>query len=327
MSTPGFPLFRPHPLLFHGHLQTLPAFFCAGADYPYAARQHQVELEDKDRIVLHDDCPGRWQPSDRSALLIHGLGGSYRSPYLVRIAARLNQHGVRTFRMDLRGCGAGAGLARRPYHAGQSDDVAAALRYLAEVCPQSPTALVGFSLGGNLALKLLGEGGPRPPGNLDRTMAICPPIDLAAAVGSLDKLLNRYYDRYFVRRLLRQASKNKALRPDAPALDFPHRPRRLYEFDDLYTAPVCGFGRADNYYQRCSSLHLVGNIKVPTLVLAARDDPMIPVALFERAAWPSAVRLELTDHGGHLGFISRAGPHPDRRWLDGRVVHWVMHQR
>ncbi|OYV87501.1 MAG: hypothetical protein B7Z73_10010 [Planctomycetia bacterium 21-64-5] len=139
-----------------------------------------ARLHDGDQIVLHDDCPEGWQPGDRVALLIHGLAGCHQSIYMLRIAARLEELGVRAFRMDLRGCGAGVGLARLPYHAGRSEDAAAALETIARLCPASPVALVGFSMGGNIALKLLGELGEERCGHLDRAVAVCPPFDLLA---------------------------------------------------------------------------------------------------------------------------------------------------
>src|SRR5262249_16724822 len=141
---------------------------------------------------------------DRTALLIHGLVGSHLSPYMQRVAGKLNAHGIRTFRMDLRGCGAGAALARYPYHSGRSDDAAASVRKIAEVCPGSSTTLIGFSLGGNITLKLVGELPDELPPNLDSAVAVSPPIDLLHCVESLRRPLNRFYDRYFVRLLLTQ---------------------------------------------------------------------------------------------------------------------------
>ncbi|HQU44402.1 MAG TPA: alpha/beta fold hydrolase, partial [Pirellulales bacterium] len=165
-----------------GHFQTLAGVYLPGRRFVYKARQHRVTLDDGDQIVLHDDCPEGWQPGDRVALLIHGLAGCHQSIYMLRIAARLEELGVRAFRMDLRGCGAGVGLARLPYHAGRSEDAAAALETIARLCPASPVALVGFSMGGNIALKLLGELGEERCGHLDRAVAVCPPFDLLAAV-------------------------------------------------------------------------------------------------------------------------------------------------
>ena len=319
----ALPPFRQHPLVRGGHLQTLAGVFLPGAKHPYQAEQRQVLLADGDRIVLHDDRPAGWQAGDRTALLIHGLAGCYQSPYMQRIAAKLVERSVRVFRMDLRGCGAGFGLARMPYHAGRSEDAGAALGAIAEHCPGSPTTIVGFSLGGNIALKLLGELGNSSCGGLDSAAAVCPPIDLQAAVERMALPLNRPYDRHFVRLLIRQLNERRRVLPDAPAANFARPPRGLFEFDDRYTAPVSGFGTAADYYRQASSLRLAAAIRRPTLVIGSRDDPLAPWRPFLHLAGLPHLQLEITERGGHLGFISRRGLDPDRRWIDWRIVEWV----
>lgn len=243
---------------------------------------------------------------------------------MVRIAAKLKARGIRAFRMDLRGCGAGIGLARLPYHSGRSEDVHAALHEIQSLCPDSPISLVGFSLGGNIVLKLAGELGAAVPSCLSRVMAVCPPVDLALCTEALSLGANRAYDRYFVRLLLRQLRLRRRALPDAPAGDlFQNPPRRLVEFDDRFTGPVCGFGNAANYYRQSSSGQFLASISVPTLIVASRSDPLIPAGPLERATKSPAVRAVLTDCGGHLGYFGRSGLDPDRRWMDWRVVDWV----
>jgi predicted alpha/beta-fold hydrolase len=324
MSTDWFPPFRPHPLLRGGHAQTLAGAFLPGPRHPYRAGRHLVTLTDGDQLVLHDDCPATWQAGDRSALLIHGLAGCHTSGYMRRIAHKLGARGVRVFRMDLRGCGAGAGLARLPYHSGRSEDAAAALETIARWFPKSPTVLVGFSLGGNIALKLVGELAGRPCGNLERAMAVCPPVDLAASSRRISLPANRFYDRYFVRLLWEQLAIRRRLVPQASGAPLARRPRTLWEFDNTFTAVVCGFGTADDYYRVASSAPRIEHIRIPTLIVASRDDPMIPCEALERLRLPPAVRVHLTDHGGHLGFVARRGADPDRRWMDWRVVDFVL---
>jgi hypothetical protein len=283
-----------------------------------------VALPDGDQIVLHDDCPPHWRPGDRAALLVHGLAGCHESRYMQRIARKLAVRGVRSFRMDLRGCGAGLELSRLPYHSGRSDDAAAAIRALAQIAPDSPVTLVGFSLGGNITLKLAGELADRPCGHLDRAMAVCPPVDLPACSRHFSKRSNRLYDRYFVRLLMRQVAERQRRLPDAPRSRFARLPRSLWEFDDTFTAIVWGFGTADNYYAQASSLPLLSEIRLPTLILAARDDPMIPPQVLDGARLSPAVCLHMSDRGGHLGFVGRRGVDADRRWMDWRVVDWVL---
>jgi hypothetical protein len=154
-------------------------------------------------------------------------------------------------------------------------------------------------------------------------MAICPPVDLAACSRQIQKRTNRLYDRYFVALLLRQLDERRRLLPAAPTGRFARRPRSLWEFDDSFTAVVCGFGTADNYYACASAAPLIPRIEIPTLILSARDDPMIPPDCLERIHLPPAVRLHMSDRGGHLGFVGRGGVDADRRWMDWRVVDWV----
>ena len=317
------PPFEPHPLLRNRHAQTLAGTYLPGERYPYRAVHYRVLLEDGDAVVLHDDIPDEWQAGGRVALLIHGLAGCHSSAYMVRVAGKLNRAGVRTFRMDLRGCGSGEGLASRPYHAGRSDDALAAINFIGKLCPDSPVALVGFSLSGNIVLKLLGEAPETVPANVAKAAAICPAIDLGRCVRSLVGPFQRVYDRYFVRVLTRQVRANCRLRPDVVPLHSRPRMKSIFEFDDSYTGPVCGFGSADNYYTSSSAARHIEHIQVPTLILAAEDDPLVTIACFRGLCIPSNVILHITRYGGHLGFVGKSGVDPDRRWMDWRIVDWV----
>jgi hypothetical protein len=308
------PDFQPHPWLRGGNLQTIIGSF--GALPPERALRHALTLTDGDQLILHDDQPTTWRAGDHTALLVHGLCGSHRSGYLVRIAAKLNAVGIRTFRLDMRGCGAGRALARHPYHSGRSEDLAAALTAIAAWCPGSPTTLIAFSLGANAALKLLGECGDRPPGNLDRAIAVCPPVDLAACVRALAHYPARLYDRFFTNALLAHVHASPTLAEQAVRIFAQRQPTRLVEFDDAFTAPLGGFGDAATYYRRCSAAPLLPNIQVPTTILAAWDDPIVPIAPLREAAASTSVELVLPPSGGHLGFIT-----PARTcWMDGFVV-------
>lgn len=320
------PPFEPHHFMRGPHVQTIVGAYLPGPKFPYQARQHRVTLDDGDQVVLHDDRPATWQPGDRTALLIHGLSGSHCSGYMMRIAGKLAARGVRCFRLDLRGCGAGFHLARLPYHSGRSDDAATALRAIGRHCPGSPTTLIGFSLGGNIALKLLGECRDQACGGLDSGVAICPPIDLQACSDRLRLRENRIYDKRFVSALLKQLRRRQAAVPNAVGLCSPRVPRTLFELDDLFTGPVSGFEGAHDYYRRCSSEQLIPDIRRPTLVLTSRDDPLIACEPFERVHRPPGVALHIAEHGGHLGFIAKPGLDPDRRWMDWRVVEYVLSQ-
>ncbi len=306
--------FIAHPWLQNGNLQTVIGSFDR-LPREQAVRR-TVTLSDGDQVILHDDQPATWQTGQATALLVHGLCGSHRSGYLVRIAGRLNDVGARTFRLDMRGCGAGRALARRPYHSGRSEDLRAALISIAAWCPGSSCALVAFSLGANAALKMLSECGDRPPGGLDRAVIVSPPVDLAACVRSLQRYPARAYDRFFTRGLLSQVFSSPTLSETATQIFAHHRPNRLLDFDDAFTAPLCGFGNAATYYQRCSSAAGLRNIRIRTTILAAADDPIVPIEPLTTAERSSSTELVITKQGGHLGFIARDG----QRWMDDFVV-------
>lgn len=313
----------------NGHIQTLAGMYL----YSKLSSRRQVSqniatsgevlLSDGDRLVFQDDRPLNWQPGSRVALLLHGLGGSHASPYMARIARLLNKQQVRTFRLDWRGCGAGAALARYPYHSGRSSDVVTTIRQIESRCPDSPIAVIGFSLGGGVALKLLGE--ERESADrvdvVDRAIAVCPPIDLQTTVNALSKGLGRLYDRYFYKYCIRHIRQRHRLHPDTIVPDgwFSKLPKTMHEFDNTYTAPVCGFESARDYYSRCSANQFLSNIKVPTLVIAAQDDPLIPFNQFKAADYSSTTALLAPRHGGHLGFCTPRGP----AWLDRQIVEWT----
>jgi predicted alpha/beta-fold hydrolase len=318
-----FPPFQQHPFFRGGHAQTLAGAYLPYRYAPYAAHQHVIGLDDGDQLVLHDDQPRDWQNGDGACLVAHGLGGSYQSSYMRRVTSKLTARGVRVFRLDLRGFGAGQYMAIRPTHCGLWADIAAGLQFIARQAPSSPTALVGFSLSGTIALNLATELGSARCGNLAGVMAVSPPVDLHAVTRHFATLTGHLYDRQFVRILWRCTVHHQQRRLDMPRIDLSQPPRRLRDFDDLVTAPLSGFASADDYYTRTSPGPRLRDIRIPTLILAAEDDPIVPMRPL--AHWPrsDAVEVVMTPHGGHLGYIARAGLDSDRRWMDWRVVEWV----
>ena len=327
MDIPSFPFeippFEPHPALHNRHLQTLVGNFLPDRRFPYQAVQHRVRLADGDQIVLHDDTPSGWEPGGRVALLLHGLAGSFESTYMVRIAGKLKAAGVRTFRMDLRGSGAGEVLASHPYHGGRSEDARAALKSVSAICPESPATLIGFSLSGNIVLKLLGENPSDVPPNVKRAAVVCPSVDLRLCAQSTQGLFQRVYDRVFLRLVCRQIVATRRRCQDLPPVHNPLHLKTVFEFDDAYIGPVCGFGNALEFYAANSAAPHVHKIRVPTLILAAADDPMVPVRCFRELRLSPQVLLHITEHGGHLGFIGKRGIDADRRWMDWRIVDWT----
>lgn len=323
MKHSAAPPFQPHPLLSGGHAQTILAAYLPGSRYPYRARQHKIPVSGGDHIVLHDDCPSPWRKGDPVAILIHGVAGSYASGYMVRTAGKLNAQGLRTFRFDVRGCGASLPYTSQPGHAGRSDDVETAVNYVAEIAPASPLTLVGFSLGGNMALKLAGEAGETLPGHLRKVIALSPPIDLMACAHNIWRKPNRRYDRSLVKQLVRRVEKHRHHVPAWAHIHFRPRPKRLYDFDHMFTAPLSGFSSVEEYYVCSSAIRVLHNIRVPTTILTAADDPLVPAASFDQAKLSPTTRLHVTERGGHLGYLSHKNGDPDRRWMEWRIVQWT----
>jgi predicted alpha/beta-fold hydrolase len=281
-----------------------------------------VALPDGDRLALEVSTPRRWRPDDATVVMIHGLCGSARSPYLVRLSRKLHRRGVRSVRMNLRGCGAGRGHARNPYHSGRSEDALEVLRELRREAPLSPLTLVGFSLGGNIALKLAGELGTAASGLLAQVVAVCPPVDLPACSRRLSAPQNRFYERLFVRLLRKDAVERHARFPDLPAPSLPPK-LSLTEFDELYTAPQCGFRGAADYYARASAAPLLPRVAVPCRILYAADDPIIDSSGLECLPLPGNVVLARTDAGGHLGFLAMPGLRGGFHWMDTVLLRWI----
>ena len=284
-----------------------------------------MDLPDGDQLVMHDDCPADWKPGQRVVLLLHGLAGCHGSGYMMRVASKLFQREFRVFRLDQRGCGAGTHLATQTFHAGRSDDVVQTIDCLQRLCPASPVTVVGFSLGAAILLKMLVENEQAMVGGLDSAVAVAPPIDLMRCSQSIGSGWNRIYDRSFVRSLMRYVRNRRAGDAVFELARQGLRPRTLYEFDELFTAPLGGFADVKDYYARCSTFEQLHKVTFPTQILTAADDPLVPVATFHEAEYSDVIQLTVTNDGGHLGYVGArdATSDADWHWMDWRVVDWV----
>lgn len=317
-----FPPFEPHPLLWNGHLQTIVARYLPGPRVRLASTYHEVDIDDGEALTVFDSIPETWRSGDPAVVLVHGLAGCVRSPYLSRVGLDLYRMGLRVVRMNMRGAGSGYGIARNLYHGGRSEDPRSVIGWLARRAPGSPIALVGFSLGANVALKLAAEAADEPLDGFDCVVAANPPIDLRAACEHIRRPQGRIYDRNFIQLLKVEEERLRFAFPELAPCDF-SRVGNLFEFDDVYTAPRNGFRSADEYYARSSSAPLIPEIKVPGLVIHAADDPFIPVEPFLTVQFPAQLALELNPCGGHLGYFSRATRDGHHRWLDARIAAWL----
>jgi hypothetical protein len=290
-----------------GHLQTLAAVL---APKPHVSwRRESWETPDGDFIELD------WADATGPLLaLFHGLEGGSSSHYARTIAARALERGWRCVVPHFRGCSGALNRKARAYHSGDTEELDWILRRL------RPDYAVGVSLGGNVLLKWLGERGAEGPRLLRRAAAVSAPLDLAAAGHALDRGVNkRLYTRVFLTTLKAKVFAKIALRHVALDERRLARVRTLREFDDLYTAPLHGFRDADDYWRRASSAPWLAQIRVPTLVLNAKNDPFLPRSALESAARKAAsdVVLEFPATGGHAGFPGR------EHWLARRVLEFL----
>jgi predicted alpha/beta-fold hydrolase len=311
----GWTDFQPVRGLRNPHVQTVLGVMLRGSAFPHRTVRRLVTLPDGDRLVLHDTAPREWRSPQPIALILHGIGGSHRSGPVVRLARLLYRRGIRVMRLDLRGAGAGIAHARNTYHAGCSGDVRVALEAIHRLEPNAPIWLAGISLGGNVALKLVGE--TAAPAGLERVAVVAPPVDLAACLERISHRGNRFYDRYFVGSLLTEARKRVRLFPDVPLPPLP-RPMTLRLFDELLTAPRGGFRDAADYYARSSSAQFVPGIAVPTLVLASHDDPFVDPTPIVNLSAPHSVEVRMTAHGGHVGYLGGDGLY----WGEHAMTDW-----
>jgi predicted alpha/beta-fold hydrolase len=317
------PAFEPHPWFRDRHLQTIVGRYWGSLVLPLSATRAEIALPDGDRLVVFDSTPRVWKSPRPAAVLVHGLAGDSEAPYVVRLARRLLKNGVRVVRVNLRGAGAGFGLARGTYHAGRSDDVRHVMTWAARKLEGSPIALVGFSLGANLVLKLAGESAADPVPQFDCVLAANPPLNLVACSREIDRPENRVYQWNFVRWLRSMVKRLHDRFPDLGPANL-SGVRTLYDFDDRYTAPRNNFGSAANYYEKCSLHTALSRIPQPGLIVHAEDDPFIPVDAFVEAQRPPHLALELVAGGGHLGYLSRGRWLGDHRWLETRLCTWLL---
>jgi predicted alpha/beta-fold hydrolase len=314
--------FRPFPFLRNPHAQTLLGHLMPGPHLAFPTQVRTVALADGDRLAVHENVPRDWRDDQGVVIVVHGLGGSHRSGYMLRLAKRFLQHGCRVLRVDLRGAGAGAGLARQTYHAGCSSDLRVVVIDVHQRNPGSEIVLVGMSLGGNIVLKLAGEAGADPVPGLRAVAAMGPPIDLERCAFLMAQ--RPFYDRYFARNLVKQVRWHQRHFPEVILPDFPRRPT-MRQFDDLLTAPRWGFADALDYYRRASALPVLSQVRVPAFILTARDDPFIAVESFEDLPRCDGLEVHIAEHGGHLGFLGRDGG-GGFRWAERRVFEWVLRQ-
>jgi predicted alpha/beta-fold hydrolase len=318
-----FPAFQPAPWLSNPHLQTVYAALMAPAPRP-ALRRERWDTPDGDFVdVDFVDGPAGvpW------VNLYHGLEGSSNSPYARMLMDHVRRRGWRGSVFHFRGCSGEPNRLPRAYHSGDTEEIDWSLRRVKALAGTAPLWVAGVSLGGNAFAKWLGEQAGAARAVVESAVVISAPLDLMAAGEALGRGFGLGYTRHFLASLKRNALERLQRHPglfDGAAV---RRARTLRDFDNVVTAPLHGFRDTDDYWTRASAKPHLRAIRVPTLILNARDDPFLPAAALPKEhEVAEAVKLEFPPHGGHVGFVT--GPFPGRiDWLALRILHFLENQQ
>lgn len=315
MPPPFEPFFR------NRHLLTIAAnFWPRNYQDVFEQEARLFQTEEEVRVLGIVQEPSGSPKAD--VILVHGLEGSHNSGYMVSMAQTLLRAGFRTTRLNVRTCGGTESYCRTLYHAGLTSDLAHVVRTYREESSR-PIFLIGYSLGGNVVLKFTGEGGESLKGIVAGSVGVSTPIDLAACCREMMRLENRIYERRFLVRLKDRYQRRATDFPNLFPVDGLAGVRSVFEFDDRFTAKHFAFGTGENYYATQSAQQVLHRIAIPTLMIQAKDDPLIPFSVYSHPSIASNPNIQLisTDHGGHVGFVSRRNP---RFWADEVVRDWIQ---
>jgi predicted alpha/beta-fold hydrolase len=289
-----------------------------------APTRRVFEVADDARVLA--DCHWQARPWERPTLLaLHGLNGSSSAHYMRGLAFKAFEHGMNVVRLNQRNCGQTEHLARGLFHSGLTTDAARVIEELTQVDGLPAIAVSGYSLGGNLALKLAGEYGAYAPRALVGVAAISPIIEIEQCTRALERPENWLYEWNFVRDLKKRMREKDRLHPGVYDLSKLDAVRTVRQFDETFTAPHFGFRSASDYYHRASAMRVIDRIRVPALIITAEDDPFVPAEPFRDPTITGHPHIELhvCRHGGHCGFIGPRSGEDDGYWAENRIVDFV----
>jgi uncharacterized protein len=312
--------FDPFPIFQGPHQQTVFGAFLFVPKSPDSVTRI-IPVDEKNAITIETTTPAIWKISDPTVVLVHGLCGSHESPSVIRIAKVLLSRGIKVVRLNLRNCGSAKNLSKTIFHGGQSNDVLEALKVVKQDSLESPIVLMGFSMGGNIILKLAGELGSKASKYFDMLIALNPPVDLYASAVIMERFSRKVYLGYFMYLLRTSILELRKNFPELPEIVIPYS-ANVMDYDRLYTVPTFGFKDIADYYKKCSCIHYLPDIKIPTKILVADDDPVICSERLIDAPVSNSTDVYRAKKGGHLGYLG----HPNRKrgfyWLDNLVLEW-----
>jgi uncharacterized protein len=279
------------------------------------------------RVLAH--CHWQPRPWERvTVMVLHGLNGSSDAHYMCGVAAKAFARGMNVVRLNQRNCGNTEHLSAGLFHSGLTSDVKRVVDELIAVDGLSSLGVAGYSLGGNLALKLAGEYGNSPPSPVKAVCAVSPIIEISPCVRALERPGNFLYQWNFVRDLKRRLQRKDRYWPGRFDLTKLNQIRTVREFDEVFTAPHFGFKNAEDYYHRASAMRVVHRICLPALVMTAEDDPFVPLPLFQdpKVVGNPHITVLTCRYGGHCGFVAPASGEDDGYWAEKQIVEFVEQQ-
>jgi predicted alpha/beta-fold hydrolase len=316
--------FEPRESLQNGHFMTLyswgnPRYF---PRLPAPVTRY-FDVAPAARVVA--DCHWQAEPWTHATLVaLHGLNGSSQAHYMRGIAAKAFAHGMNVVRLNQRNCGDTEHLAEGLFHSGLTADAARVVDELTRVDGLPAIGVAGYSLGGNLALKLAGEYGAFAPASLIGVAAVSPIIEIEECTRALERPENALYQWNFMRDLKRRMRRKDQTQPGRYDLAGLDAVKTVREFDQAYTAPYFGFRSAEDYYHRASAMRVVDRIRVPALIITAQDDPFVPTQPFldPTVTGNPHIDLRLSPHGGHCGFVGPRAGEDDGYWAEDQIVEF-----
>jgi predicted alpha/beta-fold hydrolase len=292
-----------------------------------APTERYFDVAEEARVLAH--CHWQRDPWRQPTIIaLHGLNGSSDAHYMKGIAAKAFERGMNVVRLNQRNCGGTEHLSSGLFHSGLTADVRHVIDELEAVDGLASIVVAGYSLGGNLALKLAGECGSQPPASLKAVAAVSPILEISLCVHALERPGNRIYQWNFVRDLKRRMRRKHRFWPGRFDLGPLRTIRSVRMFDEVYTAPHFGFEDAEDYYHRASAMRVIDRIRVPALIIASEDDPFVPAEPFRdpKVTGNPSVTMALTTHGGHCGFVGPRAGMDDGYWAEAQIVRFAADQ-
>jgi len=316
--------FKPALGMKNRHIQTLYSSFFRKISQPKIEIEN-FTLEDGDFLEAHWHKTSNPNPKTPIVILFHGLAGSYKSPYIQGVMKELSSAGFNSVLMHFRSCSGVMNNLPRSYHSGETEDAFYFIKSLKKRFPHAKISAVGYSLGGNMLLKLLGEMGKNSL--LNGAVSVSAPIQLDICANVINSGFSKIYQAHLIKDLKSSLVKKYSQHDMKSLLNFDEKNikniKTFWEFDRIYTAPIHGFKSATDYYEKCSSKQFLKDINIPTLIIHSSDDPFMNTNILpSNEELSSKITFELYKHGGHVGFIGGTIFKP-RYWLDTRITEFI----